>query len=80
MKKILKTLALVIAAFTAGEFVTMWRMQEKPESLKEFTKSYFDTQRTTSKRVDTMYDKLAEGDREGAKEELKLIMFPERKN
>ena len=76
MKKTLKTFALVTVAFTAGEFVTMWRMREKPETFKEFIKNYWTEQNRQLKHVDTMYERLADGDTAGAKKEVKILMFP----
>lgn len=45
MKKTLKTIALVTVTWTVAEFVTMWRMQDQPLTLKQFTKTYFKGQK-----------------------------------
>lgn len=74
--KYLKIFALITAAFTAGEFVTMWRMREKDETFKEFVKNYWTEQNKQLSHIDTMYERLADGDTAGAKAELKTVMYP----
>ena len=53
--RIIKTLGLIVVTFTAAEFFTMFRLQEKP--LGEFTKQYFDETRQAWDSVGSEMDK-----------------------
>lgn len=77
MKKSLKTFALIVVAFTAGEFVTMWRLQTTPTTFREFTKSYIGAQPAGLKRSYHIGQLLGDAPDAG-KRELKKLIFPNR--
>jgi hypothetical protein len=74
-KKTMKTLTLVAATYTIAEFVTMWRVQTTPETLKQFTKSYFSIQKGEFARSYKAGQLLWE-DPEAGKAIIKDQMFP----
>lgn len=43
--KYLKLFLLVVGTYTVSEFLTMWRMQPKRTTLKQFSKTYINAQK-----------------------------------
>lgn len=60
-KKSLKFLALVTVTWTVSEFVTMWRMQDRRMSLKEFAKIYLAAQPAAKRDLDAALDRSISG-------------------
>ena len=75
MKRKLKTLGIIVAAFTAGEFITMWRTQTTPLTLKEFTKNYFQIQAREIRNAHKAGELLGQ-DPAAGKAAIKKLAFP----